>query len=82
MDDVECLNIWPKNTKGYCDEYKLLSTLLLMCDEHGYGRIPQLCEQIEDIWRNPEKKESYAAMRDRHLKEMESFRNDFGGEKF
>ena len=58
-DDVRCLIMWPEKTVGYNAEYELVIKLLSMCREHGFGRVSQLAGQVEELWRNPEKKTDF-----------------------
>ena len=55
LEDLECIISWPKGTAGYQNELEALGDLLRLCTMHGFGRLPQMANQIEDIWRNPEK---------------------------
>ena len=71
-EELASLNSWPEGTVGHIQEQKLLDALLLFCGHFGFGRVPQLCAQIEDIWRNPEKVELYAQMRQKRLDLLES----------
>lgn len=59
IKNLECLIHWPEGTIGYRKEYQLLKKLLTMCEEHGFGRMAQLAQQTEDIWRNPERQQDY-----------------------
>lgn len=52
---LECLNSWPEGTEAHFSEQHLINTLNRMCQEHGYGRVPQIAAALEEIWRNPEK---------------------------
>lgn len=60
---TEVLNTWPPETIGYYRDVGLIALLNDLCKEHGYGFVPQLCNWIEDIWRNPEKVGEYRQMR-------------------
>lgn len=53
-DDLRCLNHWPEGTNGYAQEEALLGDLLRLCELHGFGRVAQLTESIEEIWRGGE----------------------------
>jgi hypothetical protein len=75
MENVECLIRWPKGSQGWYAEYSILKTLLAMCESQGYGRIPQLAKQIEEIWRDPKKVEYFQGEQARFLAEMESHGN-------
>lgn len=52
FEDLEFLIAWPEDTKGYQQEKKLIEDLIEMCNEHGYGFVPQVTKTIEAIWRN------------------------------
>jgi len=82
LKDLKCLNVWRDNTVGYVEEQKIIKALYDLCVSYGFGRIPQLTKQIEDIWRDPEKIEEYQKLRDDHLalmerdrKQMEKYNN-------
>ncbi len=66
INDLECLILWPKGSVGYAEEYALVSSLLRLCDRHGYGRVPQLAAAIEEIWNDPSKRAVYEEMKKRH----------------
>lgn len=74
-DQLDCLVLWPAGSKGEFDERRAVETLLALCEEHGFGRIPQLAEAINDIWHNgePAIKRSERKKRD-HLEFMEQCR--------
>lgn len=38
---------------GGAAERSALEELLRLCNAHGFGRIPQMANAIEYIWRNP-----------------------------
>lgn len=69
-EDLECLNGWPVGTVGYNSDKQLISLLNALCKKHGYGMIPQLCNWIEDIWRNPDKLQQYKNMRESRLRSL------------
>ena len=52
------------------EESQVVDILLSLCEKHGFGRIPQIASQIEDIWRNPEKLKEYQEWRKNHLEFM------------
>lgn len=68
LDELECLICWPKNTVGEREERALTKALLELCRQHGFGRVPQLAAQIEDIWRNPDKVMQYEKDKQDHIK--------------
>jgi len=71
LEDIACLNSWPEGTIGHEEDKVLLSQLLGLMQKHGFGRIPQLSQQIEDLWRNPDKRKEYAQHRESRLKMLE-----------
>lgn len=78
IEELKCLIQWPEGTVGYAEEMSLISNLLRLCDQYGYGRVPQLAAQIEDIWRNPDKVAEYQALKEREAKWMEEARKEIG----
>ena len=53
-EQLACLNSWPEGTVGHIQEQQLISVVHQLCKQHGYGRMAQLVQGIEEIWRNPE----------------------------
>jgi hypothetical protein len=53
-EQIECLNSWPAFCRGHAADQKLVQLLNELCINHGYGRISQLVQALEEIWRNPE----------------------------
>jgi len=53
-EQIECLNSWPEICRGHAKDQKLVQLLNELCINHGYGRISQLAQALEEIWRNPE----------------------------
>jgi len=72
--------MWPEETVGHHKENAVIKELWLMSKKHGFGRIGQLAQQIEDIWRNSEKAAEYEKMRQDHLKLMEEARKNLADE--
>lgn len=60
---LELLNGFPAGTMGFAEEEALLKALNLLCREHGYGRVPQLCAWLEELWRHPDRAEAFRTMR-------------------
>jgi hypothetical protein len=58
-EQLKSLIRWPEGTVGYQNELDMLIKMNAFCEEHGYGRIPQIASEIEEIWRNPESVEKY-----------------------
>ena len=70
IEDLECLIMWPIACNGWYRERQDLEELLVLCQKSGYGRVSQLVQQIEDIWRNKDKIEEYKKKRKKHLEFM------------
>lgn len=73
--DLECLIAWPPDTVGEISERVLIDKLLELCHIYGFGRVPQVAEQIEDLWRNPEKRTVYEKSKRTHLNMLEKARS-------
>lgn len=54
-DTLRCLIRWPEGSVGWQREEALIKALNDLCKLFGYGRVPQVAEQIEQIWRDPDK---------------------------
>ncbi len=76
IEELKCLIQWPEGTVGYQEELAIVNRLLSMCEQFGFGRVPQLAAQIEDIWRNPDKVAEYQALKEREAKWMEEARKE------
>ena len=72
--ELECLILWPAGTVGAQEERQLIQLLNLLCQRHGYGRVPQLTAAIDEIWRDPSKGGDWAQKRENHLNFMEECR--------
>lgn len=70
-DLLSCLNSWPDGTVGYYKEKDLIKVLNILCKKYGYGRVPQLCEQIRDIWYDENKVKLYQKKREERLELLE-----------
>ena len=70
FEELECLILWPKGTIGYNNELLAIKTLHNLCKAQGFGRIPQLANCIEEIWRDPNKVEEYKKLKEEHFKLM------------
>ena len=68
MKELECLICWPKGTIGETKERQAIQKFLELCKDRGFGRMAQIAEQIDDIWRNPEKVIKYQKMKKKHFK--------------
>lgn len=51
---LDCLNAWPEGTEGHEIDEEVIHIINKLCQLHGYGRVPQLANAIEEIWRDPE----------------------------
>jgi len=69
-ESLSCLNSWPEGTVGWHNEQKVIALLNSLCKDHGYGRIPQLAAQIEQVWRDPEMAEHFRKVREKRLEQM------------
>lgn len=67
VNDLKCLILWPVGSPEYYIELRIAMTMLDMCKDIGYGRVPQLAAQIEEIWRDPAKKDEYEKWNQKHL---------------
>lgn len=65
--ELECLNSFPKGARGYLEEKKLIELLNALCGHYGYGRVPQIAEQIKNIWYNPDMVVEYETQRQKQL---------------
>jgi hypothetical protein len=70
LEQLECLITWPRGSKGWQSERALLAVLLMLCKGHGFGRVPQLCAAIEEIWRDPSRREAHEKLRKQHFVAM------------
>ena len=74
LDELECLVMWPLGTVGEQNERRLVQELLQLCEEFGFGRVPQVAKQIEALWRDPENKVKFQQLKDDHVKRMEEYK--------
>jgi hypothetical protein len=68
MEDLECINGWPSESCGFLNDKNAILDILELCKKHGFGRVSQLANQIEKIWRNPEKIMELRKEREEYLK--------------
>ncbi len=54
QDQIKCLNGWPSDCIGNIKDQILIEQLNYLCITHGYGRISQLAQALEEIWRDPD----------------------------
>lgn len=78
--DAQCLNGWPKGTVGYESEKFLIETLINLMNKHGYGRVPQICSQLKEIWYDSKKIKEYEEFRKTRIEmimnDLEAIRKD------
>jgi hypothetical protein len=74
LTDVDCLITWPPGSRGEQSDRIMLLAYLDLCKTHGYGRMKQIAESVEDIWRNPEKTADYQKQKIKHLRDMEELK--------
>lgn len=53
LQAARSLILWPKGTHGYAQEEAALRILIGLADLIGYGRLPQIAAQLEQLWRDP-----------------------------
>lgn len=67
-EDLALLSWWPSHTVGFHKDLELTKAIRALCDKHGYGRIPQLAEQIKQLWEGGEEaRQTFRAQRERML---------------
>lgn len=74
LRDLDCLITWPRGSVGEAQDMALLSRLLSLCEQHGFGRVPQLAAEIGEIWRDPAKREAFEQRKQKHLAFMDECR--------
>ena len=74
-ESLKSLIMWPEGTVGYYSELSLVRKIKELCDEHGYGRVPQIAEQVNDIWNNPESVEKYLKQQAKRAELMDWAKN-------
>jgi len=70
LEDLQVLNMWPPGTVGETEDSEMIKTLLDLCQKHGFGRVPQVAAEIEDLWRHPEKRQDYAKRKKSVIKNL------------
>ena len=68
--ELNFLNCWPENTLGHQEEAQAIRALLKLCKFTGFGRIPQLAQGIEAIWRDKKALETYRISKKKHFRLM------------
>ena len=69
-EELNALVMWPDKTVGHRHELLVLKKLADIGNEIGYGRLSQLAEQLEDLWRHPEHIETYNKSRNEYIRQM------------
>lgn len=69
-DEVECLIMWPEDSRGEREERMLIHMLISLANTRGYGRLSQLTTQLEDLWGHPEKQPFYQKTKAAHLSRL------------
>jgi len=62
-EELQCLVDWPEGTTGNQDEKSMLKCLIALCDSQGFGRVHQMMNAIEEIWRDPKKVEKWKKLK-------------------
>ena len=68
--DLEKMVRWPTGTVGFENELAVYRMLRQLCDDLGYGAIPQMAKQLEDVWRDPEHLKAILAENKKHFESM------------
>lgn len=74
--ELSCLNSWPGGTNGYIQETELIHDLNELCKKHGYGRVPQVAQAINEIWNNPDEISKWLDYREKRLKLLAECRKE------
>lgn len=67
IETARCLIMFPDNTHGYHQEAAAIRILIGLADLIGYGHLPQLAAQIEELWRDPSKAATFEQQRQAFL---------------
>jgi len=67
-DLYDALVLYPPGSRGEEHDKKMIRELLGLCEMHGFGRVPQVANAIEEIWRDPERLEHYKKLKESHQK--------------
>jgi hypothetical protein len=70
MEELECLIHWPKGSVGEKQDREALKIYTDLCKELGFGRMRQLAEGVEQIWRNPEAVTEYEKFKKQHFENL------------
>jgi hypothetical protein len=55
--------MFPRGSVGWDMELALAKILNALCEQHGYGRVSQMAQCIEKLWREPGSIEEYRAVK-------------------
>ena len=75
-EQLKCLIMWQEGTVGYYQEFMLIKTLNELCKKFGYGRVPQIAQQIEQIWRDEDKIQEFEKIQQEHIEFIKECRKD------
>lgn len=76
LEECSCLIGWPPGTHGWYNEGRAVETLLELCKEFGFGRIPQLAAQMEALWRNPSLQKQFQAENEKRNELLQEYRKE------
>lgn len=67
---------WPnavdtEDLRGLDPNFPLISQLHTLCDEHGYGRVPQITSSLRDLIANPDKITEYQRIHEIRMDNMQ-----------
>ena len=68
IEELSCLIGWPKGSNGETNELNAIKTYMNLCKKNGWGRMTQLANAIDDIWRNPGNDKIYQKQQAKHFK--------------
>jgi len=69
-EKLECLIRWPSGSQGETKERDMLKTYIDLCKENGFGRMSQIADEVEDIWRHPKSVAKYEKEKKNFFKEL------------
>jgi hypothetical protein len=72
VTDKELLSLvsWPEGSVGFMQELTAVTLLNNLCINIGYGRMGQIMDDLEGLWRDPEKIKQLIKGREQHLKNI------------
>jgi len=75
LKQCEWMTQFSPGTRGYADDMQLILLLLVMMENHGFGRVPQLATWIESVWNGQDiSKEKKSMLKNR--KELKKYWDD------